>query len=140
MNGFKIFSPPSQSGKALVSLSLSSGASCSFRTRFAELIILFPLRCWSGDLFWMTEPKTRVPVVISTAVPAKSLKDSLIKFRQKHERYADAISWIRTKVSFALLRSCLLCLRGCKANKKSSYFTTDISFAASVEGERLRAS
>ena len=34
------------------------------------------------------------------------------------ESYADAISYIRTKISFALLRSSVLCLRGCRATRR----------------------
>ena len=32
----------------------------------------------------------------------------------KGENYATTVSWIRSKVSFAILRSALLCLRGSK--------------------------
>ena len=45
---------------------------------------------------------------------------------KKNERYSDTINLIRSKVSFALLRSCLLCLRGCRASKKS-YTPADFS-------------
>ena len=34
---------------------------------------------------------------------------------KKDESYATTMSWIRTMVSFALLRSALLCLRGSRA-------------------------
>ena len=34
------------------------------------------------------------------------------------EEYSTTISWIRTKVSFAILRSALLCLRGARALRR----------------------
>ena len=51
------------------------------------------------------------------------------------EPYADTISYIRTKISFALLRSCVLCLRGCRALKPCVLSATSIS--AVVEEGRL---
>ena len=37
---------------------------------------------------------------------------------KKHEDYATTISWIRAKVSFAILRSALLCLRGSRTRRR----------------------
>ena len=34
------------------------------------------------------------------------------------ETYSDAITYIRTRISFALLRSSVLCLRGCRSSKR----------------------
>jgi hypothetical protein len=37
---------------------------------------------------------------------------------KKGESYAKTITWIRGKVSFAIIRSALLCLRGTRLNKR----------------------
>jgi len=37
---------------------------------------------------------------------------------KKGESYATTMSWIRARVSFALLRSALLCLRGSRAKRR----------------------
>ena len=37
---------------------------------------------------------------------------------KKGENYATTVSWIRSKVSFAILRSALLCLRGSRAVRR----------------------
>ena len=37
---------------------------------------------------------------------------------RKRENYATTISWIRGKVSFAILRSALLCLRGSRSARR----------------------
>ena len=36
---------------------------------------------------------------------------------KKGEQYAKTISWIRTRTSFALLRSALVCLRGSRTRR-----------------------
>jgi len=46
---------------------------------------------------------------------------------KKQEPYADVINYIRTKISFALLRSSILCIRGCRALKKSTFVENSIS-------------
>ena len=38
---------------------------------------------------------------------------------KKGENYATTVSWIRSKVSFAILRSALLCLRGSRTARKT---------------------
>ena len=38
---------------------------------------------------------------------------------KKGEDFATTVSWIRSKVSFAILRSVLLCLRGSRTAKKT---------------------
>ena len=45
---------------------------------------------------------------------------------KKGENYATTMSWIRAKVSFALLRSALLCLRGSRGSRR---VTLDLSDA-----------
>ena len=37
---------------------------------------------------------------------------------KKRESYSSAISWIRAKVSFAIVRSAILCLRGSRSRKR----------------------
>ena len=54
---------------------------------------------------------------------------------KRGEPFADLISYIRTKISFALLRSCFLCSRGCRALKPRVLSETSIS--AVVEEGRL---
>ena len=46
---------------------------------------------------------------------------------KKGEKYADTISWIRSKVSFALIRSALLCLRGSRSTRRT-YDTSNVDF------------
>ena len=38
---------------------------------------------------------------------------------KKEEDYANTVSWIRSKVSFAILRAALLCLRGSRTPKRT---------------------
>ena len=48
---------------------------------------------------------------------------------KKGEKYADTISciWIRSKVSFALIRSALLCLRGLRSTRRT-FDTSNVDF------------
>ena len=67
---------------------------------------------------------------------SRVMKQLATKISEKRgELYADTISYIRTKISFALLRSCVLCLRGCRALKPRVLSETSIS--AVVEEGRL---
>ena len=45
---------------------------------------------------------------------------------KRNESYSDTINFIRTKISFALLRSAILCLRGCKNLKNTSNIDNSI--------------
>ncbi len=54
---------------------------------------------------------------------------------KKYDHYADVISWIRSNVSFTLLRSCLLYLKTCRAIEKSSPLAVDISIAHQLKKE-----
>ena len=40
---------------------------------------------------------------------------------KKGEQYAKTMSWIRSKISFASLRSALICLRGSRAKRRAQY-------------------
>ena len=67
---------------------------------------------------------------------SRVMKQLATKISEKRgEPYADTISYIRTKISFALLRSCVLCLRGCRALKPRVLSETSISVV--VEEGRL---
>ena len=41
---------------------------------------------------------------------------------KKGERYSSAISWIRAKVYFAIVRSAILCLRGSRSRRRQLDF------------------
>ena len=47
---------------------------------------------------------------------------------KKGERYATTMQWVRAKVSFALIRSALLCLRGSRSVRRTIE-TSDIDFS-----------
>ena len=67
---------------------------------------------------------------------SRVMKQLATKISEKRgEPYGDTISYIRTKINFALLRSCVLCLRGCRALKPRVLSETLIS--AVVEEGRL---
>ena len=54
---------------------------------------------------------------------------------KRNESYSDTINFIRTEISFALLRSAILCLRGCKNLKNAS--NIDNFICALIEGGRF---
>ena len=63
---------------------------------------------------------------------------------KKGESYATTMSWIRARVSFAVLRSALLCLRGSRANRRINLELLDIDFDiekghANIRQKQLRA-
>ena len=63
------------------------------------------------------------------------MKQLATKISEKRGKpYADNISYIRTKIGFALLRSSVLCLRGCRALKPR--VVIEISISAVVEEGR----
>ena len=68
---------------------------------------------------------------------SKVMSRLALKISEKgYDSYSDAISFIRTKISFALLRSSVLCLRGCRALKRQiDHFESSI--AATVQEGRL---
>ena len=45
---------------------------------------------------------------------------------KKKENYATAMSWIRTKVSFAILRTALLCLKGTRQGRRNNVQENDL--------------
>ena len=70
------------------------------------------------------EQATFTPLVFSTtggmAVECKRYHSRLAELlaTKKEESCATTMSWLSTRVSFALLRSALLCLRGSRAEKR----------------------
>ena len=45
---------------------------------------------------------------------------------KKGESYSSAISWIRAKVSFAIVRSAILCLRGSRSERQLDFVDSDL--------------
>ena len=45
---------------------------------------------------------------------------------KKGESYSSAISWIRAKVSFAMVRSAILCLRGSRSERQLDFVDSDL--------------
>ena len=69
-----------------------------------------------------SSPGSEVPTA------TRALKQIAAKISEKRkELYADVISFIRTKLSFVLLRSCFLCLRGCRSLPKTKQRKTPLS-------------
>ena len=79
---------------------------------------------WSWDFF---------RIIISTLLLARSRL--ALKISEKgQDSYSDAIGYIRTQISFALLRSSVLCLRGSRSIRRQ---TEESSISAMVEEGRL---
>ena len=80
------------------------------------------------------EQATFTPLVFSTtggmAVECKRYHSRLAELvvAKKCESYTTTMSWIRARVSFALLRSVLLCLRGSRAKRGIYPELSDIDF------------
>ena len=74
------------------------------------------------------EQRTFTPLVFTTA---GGMADKCAKYHsrlaelianKKGESYSSAISWIRAKVSFAIVRSAILCLRGSRSRRRQLDF------------------
>ena len=82
-----------------------------------------------------------VPLVVScmgNAGPSatRTIKQLVSKIAEKkYESYFDAITYIRTTISFVLLRSAMICLRGCRGSKRPT--DIDSSCRAIVQEGRL---
>ena len=93
-----------------------------------------------------------VIIIISTtagmAVECKRYHSRLAELdaAKKGESFATTVSWIRDRVSFALLRSALLCMRGSRAKRKIHLELSDIDFdiekghANELAGGRIESS
>ena len=58
-------------------------------------------------------------------MPEIPLKISGAIICKKQESYATTISWVTAKVSFAILRSALLCLRGSRTPRRKNLDVKD---------------
>ena len=82
------------------------------------------------------------PLVFATtggAAPTASKVMSRLAFKlseKSEDTYAEVMGYIRTKVSFALLKSSVLCLRGCRSLKRQPEII-DSAIGAIVEEGRL---
>ena len=74
------------------------------------------------------EQGTFTPLVVTTTV---GMADECVVYHsrlaelianKKGESYSSAISWIRTKLSFAIVRSTILCLRGSRSRRRQLDF------------------
>ena len=80
------------------------------------------------------EQATFKPLVFSTtagmAAECKRYHSRLAELlvTTKGESYATTMSWIRARVSFALLRTALICLRGSRAKRRIHLELPDIDF------------
>ena len=80
------------------------------------------------------EQATFTPLVFSTtggmAAECKQYHSRLVELlaTKKGESYATTMSWISARVSFALLRSALLCLGGSRAKRRINLELPDIDF------------
>ena len=65
------------------------------------------------------EKSTFNPLIFACSGVTKVITRLAAKVNEKgSESYANAITYIRTKISFAVLRSSVLCLRGCRATRR----------------------
>ena len=86
------------------------------------------------------ENSTFNSLVFSSAGGAGPLASKVMKRQaqkiseKREEKYSDVISFIRTKISFALLKSSILCIRGCRA-PKSTYSIENAISCILAEGQ-----
>ena len=80
-----------------------------------------------------------IPPEESMADECKRYHSSLAELlsTKKGEDYSTTMSWIRAKVSFALLRSALLCLRGSRCTRRAPLNITDNDFEIDKELARF---
>ena len=78
------------------------------------------------------EQGTVTPIVFTTT---GGMADECVKYHsrlaeliatKKGESYSSAISWIRAKVSFAIVRSAILCLRGSRSERQLAFVDSDL--------------
>ena len=62
----------------------------------------------------------------------------LLSTKKGEENYGITMSWIRAKVSFALLRSALLCLRGSRCTQRAPLKIADTDFEIDKQLARFR--
>ena len=104
--------------------------------KFVELVLSLIIGVWIKYIFDSIKKKyiIIIIVIISTTggMPAecKRYHSRLVELlaTKKGGSYATTMSWIRARVSFALLRSALLCLRGSRAKRRIHLELPDIDF------------
>ena len=79
------------------------------------------------------ERGTFTPLVFTTTGGMSNELAELLAVK-KQESYASTIPWIRTRVSFAILRSALVCLRGSRSRRRTTpnIQETDLELEVSV--------
>ena len=66
------------------------------------------------------------PLIFATTGGASRITHKLIRLiasliaQKTNERYSEVINFIRTRVSFSLLKSTILCIRGCRGQKSKT--------------------
>ena len=50
---------------------------------------------------------------------------------KNNEKYEDVTNWIRCKVSFLCIKSCLMCVRGSRKVFKDNYISNDFGYDVS---------
>ena len=84
-----------------------------------------------AEIVMEIEQGTFTPLVFTTT---GGMMDECVKYHsrlaelitnKKGERYASGISWIRAKVSFAIVRSAILCLRGRSRSRRRQLDSVD---------------
>ena len=79
------------------------------------------------------ENSTFNPLVFSSTGGAGTSESKVMKrlaqeiSEKREEKYSDVMSFIRTKISFALLKTSILCIRRCRALKSTSTIENAIS-------------
>ena len=79
------------------------------------------------------ENSTFNPLVFSSTGGAGPSASKVMKqlaqkiFEKREEKYSDVMSFIRMEISFALLKSSILCIRGCRALKSTNTIENAIS-------------
>ena len=71
----------------------------------------------TGNIYTISQPFTTTGGMGEECMRYHNRLAELVA-EKKGEDYATTVSWIRSKVSFAILRSALLCLRGSRTAKK----------------------
>ena len=94
-------------------------------------------RVWNTRFWWLCAEVASIttgtftPLVFTTT---GGMADECLRYHsrlaellsaKKQESYATTISWVRAKVSFAILRSALLCLRGSRTPRRRNLDVKD---------------
>ena len=58
--------------------------------------------------------------------------------QKKHQQYSEVINWLRTKLSFALIRSLVLALRGYRGKPKTITVDTGVKSCLQTQSQKLK--